>query len=346
MDNFDSVFAQIGFVPQNLDKITVRKNWYEADFEEDPIILKEVIDKSVCSDCGIPLTKNMGVYYCEGCGREEEAFDSEVPIEGNSEYNTSHDSAAPVRISGPGSYQYQKKLISSTSDYKKQQYKNTHNEMKNIVMQYAGCTVPPDVIKEASNMYYRIQQSRILRADVRKGTMAACLYKSCQRLDTVRKHKQIAEMFGIQQKDVSTGEKIIDSIIASADLRKEGDQFCFNENKQIDSFLNRFFESLNIPEVHKEFCRSLIRFTIKYRIAENTVISTKCAGVIYILAKKLDMDISREDIERNCEISKSTFARFQQSVYAEMYGKDPHKEKLRSRLIHIFKKAKIPWQQE
>jgi transcription initiation factor TFIIIB Brf1 subunit/transcription initiation factor TFIIB len=302
-------------------------------------------------------------YVCDECGRLEEDIGETVSsIEGdavgNSDYNTSSNSAAPVRITGPGSYAFQKKLISSTSNYKKQQKQNTVKQIENILYQYEGLKPLPNIVYEAACFYYQIQQHQIIRGSVRVGTMAACLYRKCIENGITRKPKEIADMFRIQQSDLSNGEKILDDLFSrgllgrvATEIEDESvrniscsiNQFYYEGGDQIDSFLNRYFETLMIAPQYLNFAKSLVRFTIKYRIADACINSSKCAGATYILSICLpSLGIERAQIEKACSISKGTFSRFSNAVFAKLTSKGPTLRKVRSRLRRIFKKNMIP----
>jgi transcription initiation factor TFIIIB Brf1 subunit/transcription initiation factor TFIIB len=320
-----------------------------------------------CEECGLEMYKLSQEYICDGCGKVDPIVGGDVDIaerggaEGVNDYNTSSNSAAPVRISGPGSYRYQRKLLSSTSNYKKQQKRNTVDQITNIVYQYDGAKPPPNVIKQAADLYYLVQQHCIKRGDVRKGTMAACVYRMCIKNGITRKPKEVADIFNIPQNELSNGEKILDKLFANGSLTgslgtltsqnseitdnaaAKVNQFYFKEHEEMSSFLSRYFESLGVPELYMHFAQRLIRFTNKYRIAESSIMSSKCAGTIYILSIKVpELDIKRDDIEKACTISKSTFSRFYQAVFNMLESTDFRLRKVRSRLRNIFKRGKVP----
>lgn len=332
----------------------------------------------ICTDCQGEMFRTSRGMECEQCGKIEDDVGNDIDMStaengngnGSSDiinsYNTSDTSATPIRISGPGGYIYQKKLVSSTSNYKKTQKKNTNDQMINCVYQYKGSTPPKNVVLEAAELYYNVQQHCIKRGEVRKGTMAACLYRICIIHNITRKPKEISDIFGIPQSELSNGEKILDDLVASGLIKiKEGGGLNIQQqtglinqdDKQMHAFLNRYFESLNIPidddgvipvgrPNYKEFACKLIRFTIKYRIAESSIMSSKCAGVVYILStKRKELQIKRDMIEQECSISKSTFSRFSQAVFGVLNSEDDTKNvKVKSRLRNLFKKYQIPIQ--
>jgi transcription initiation factor TFIIIB Brf1 subunit/transcription initiation factor TFIIB len=319
----------------------------------------ESVKNPRCSDCDVDMYKLGLEYICSECGRTEEIVGGSTDIaeknnaESVSDYNTSNNSSAPVRISGPGSYAFQRKLVSTTSNYKVQQKRNTYSQMRKIICEYKGDKPSEKIIKEACEFYYQVQQHRIKRGDVRKGTMAACLYRKCIENQVVRKPKEIASMFGIPQRELSNGEKILDELfsegllgtatdVEAGNASAGVDQFCLDEEKIAKDFLFRYFELLNIPTVHITFAYRLIRFTTSYHIAESSVVSSKCAGTVYIIAKQKSMKITKKDIITACNLSFSTFNRFYKEVVEFLHNTQPNKTRAVSRMKKIFKVGDIP----
>jgi|GEM_PF-6888822 len=349
------------------------------DIEDDRQHKKEVVRKKnimICVDCAGEMFQSPRGFECESCGQIEENNGNEVETisseNGSSDmlssYNTSSSSATPVRISGPGSVLFQRKMVGNISNYKKTQKKTTNDQMTNVVYQFKGPTPPKYVVSEAVELYYSIQQHCIKRGDVRKGTMAACLYRVCKSHDIDRKPKEIADIFGILQSELSNGEKILDDLAAKGLIQikesRHGDRPLAEQNnqtipsvdqedKQMQAFLKRYFEILNIPldeegfqpierPNYKEFACKLIKFTIKYHIADSSITSSRCAGAIYILSsRRKELHLKRDVIEKSCAISKSTFGRFSIAVANILTSTDPLYRKVRSRLRNLFKKYEI-----
>lgn len=321
-------------------------------------IKRNNINKKICSDCNIELFKSPRGLECDNCGKIE--FELEIETEGSSDisnsYNTSESSAAPIRISGPNSYLYQKHLIGNTSVYRKTQRKNTSDQINGYVYQYKDSVPPKYIIDKVIELYCNIQKYCIKRGDVRKGTMAAVAYKLCKVYNIDRKPKEISLIFGIEQSELSNGEKIVDELISSGVIFIKNDDITGNnnlsinddnDNKKINAFINRYFEVLKIPidneddipvdrPNYKQFVIRLIRFTQKYKIADDSIISSKCAGAIFIMAsRRKELSISIDQMNKECKISKSTFIRFAKSI-TDILESDV-KNKIQSRLKKIFK---------
>lgn len=354
------------------------------DGDDDPApepleALRTVVDRRrpaqqvfVCADteCGGETQPMMsgGYLVCTTCGRCEPYGGNDVVDHGGagnvSNYNSSENSAIPVTIIGPGHHAYQRKLTCVTSNYKKTQRKTTIEQMTRTVFQYQGNKIPQNLVLAAAEFYCSVQMHCIKRAKVRIGTMAACLYRVCRDNGITRKPKEIADIFGIAQNDLSGGDKILDDLVsqnlitppkvAGASANRDSG-FYYDHQTETENFLRRYFEALQIPiEVtdaagqqvkspYYEFVHSLIRFTVKYHIADNSITSSKCAGSIYILVSRCkELQIDRSRLEREFSISKSTFNRFSKAVFEELRNEDPEKKKVRSRLRNIFRKYGVP----
>ena len=67
-----------------------------------------------------------------------------------------------------------------------------------------ACTNLPDtVLKDAKTMYKKFNEGKLTRGAVRSGIKANCVLYACRLAQTPRTTKEIAEMFGIQCKDIS-----------------------------------------------------------------------------------------------------------------------------------------------
>lgn len=276
-------------------------------------------------------------YVCDKCGFIEHNM-VEVDVE---HHGVSSNAAVPMRIQGPRSQKHQRKLTGQTSDYRIAQKRATLEQMIAYVHRYQGNKVPMNVIEDAAKYYYAMQERHIIkRGSVREGIMASCMYRKCREYGVARKPKEIIAIFGVSQSELSQGEKILDDLHARGLLPR---LLMSSEEAQARSFVVRYLEALRIPKENETFATRLVRFTIKYNIAESSITSSKCAGAIYFLAEKYkDLNITREQIAAKCAISKSTFIRFHGAICAVLADKDPLKKPVRARLRQIFKRNQVP----
>lgn len=329
----------------------------EQVVEEKPIIVIPMEEKFICEFCTIPMISAPGGgMRCKQCGYldESEAFDLDVGNECLAEqYNTSENSAMATRVVGPGK-NGQRVLHSSPgpNGNRNIQHRETVNRIAAIVLR-KDQSISQKVISDAADLFCQVQQHQVLRGGVRKGTQAACLYRVCAPNRISRNIREIAQLFDVDQSEVSNGDKILDELYASGLITKTYHEEDQTEEMQISDLLLRYFNCLDMAERCRStgidignvrtFCTRLVRFTKVYRIAEGSVINSKCIGSIYVLSQQLpELKIDRDTIEKKCKISKSTFNRFGKSIAMELRNAEASHEHVRGRLRQVFKSHNIP----
>lgn len=319
---------------------------------------ERVESEQICQTCGV-------VESIEGGGDDGGGGISTLSI---GSYNTSSESANPVRVTGPGGMLLQKKLMCTVSDYEKTKFKNTIKSMINITQKYTECLIPMDVVKLAANRYYEVQcVGTIKRGNVHSGAMATCLMRTCDQSGIHKKREVFAKMFKIDLSDLSAGEKLIDTYVAEGRIKKDDFQVPNPENTNIGAYIVQYFLNLRIPlppnvgdtgcsnanisvgdtgtgsDKYYAFVKRLIEFTIKFRIADNSVEYSKCAGAIHVIVSRCpELSIEADQIAKECSISKSTFKRFSNTITDLLTTSDERKIRLKKKLLHLFNKFGIP----
>jgi Transcription factor TFIIB repeat len=347
--------------------------------ECDMIMEKDQFDNGltgyVCGKCG-----KQGEYCYENV---IDASDLLSTGNESSNYNTSSGSSIPLTIMGPGGKAQKRGIISNNASYKKTQERTTRSQIQNTLSGTdSGQRIPEDIIRDAANLFLHIQEKKIiLRGGRRRGTMAACLDRKCRQRGLPRKCGEIARMFQIDRETLSVGHRILDGFLENGIIG--GDEINFKDYDgeiEIIGYINRYFKSLGIPlddghgnygdmsvdfmeekaagglehidafsgknghPNYKQFSLDLINFTRQFKIADTSMDSSKCAGVIYIVAMRFsELKISTENIERECDISKSTFCKFSREVDKILNTDEEHSQKCKRKLHHLFKKYDIPW---
>lgn len=332
---------------------------------------KQISKTHVC-DCGGNMYKSRSgtEFVCADCGSidiivggniEDIAGVSNISM---SNYNTSSDSATPIKVSGPGSNQLQRKLQCKTSEYNKVQYRELLRLIENSVAK-SKYNIPKNVVNDTAEMYHEIQKLHIIkRGSVFHGAMCACMGKMCDRHGVSRKRRELISIFGIQPSDLSHGEKLIEYMRSTGRLdRKWFPNEIKVESSRIKGFLISYFIDLKIPlpediapasqpddftitlahPNYYGFVERLIRFSIKFKIAMSSVASSKCAGALYLLATRCpELKITVQKISKVCDISISTFKRYYTVMQDLLNTNDVQKKRLRNKLRHLFHKYQIP----
>jgi hypothetical protein len=116
----------------------------------------------------------------------------------------------------------------------------------------------------------------------------------------------------------------------------------------MQNFLRRYFELMGIPVYDEtgiskvfQFANMLGYFTLKFKTTEASIPSSKCAGIIYILAICYPGRIQEQSIKEYCMISKGTYSRFSNVIMRLLLNKDPKYTRLRRKLRRLFIRYEI-----
>lgn len=185
--------------------------------------IKLVINKNVCGECnGVKVFTPEGLPVCSTCGLVEDRFIDESPewTSGVSEDGKVND---PSRCGNPNSnpelfsQAWGKGTVVATTMSSKYELKrmakiNFHMSMnhkdRSLFHAYkdideACHTLPESILKDAKMMYKKFDDSKLTRGAVRTGIKGNCVLYACRLAKVPRTTKEIADMFGIQSKDMS-----------------------------------------------------------------------------------------------------------------------------------------------
>lgn len=292
-----------------------------------------------CYSCGGILRTKDNVMICQQCGLEIQGVvvstQEDECVTTSQDANVNDKGFISMKIIGKGAYGYNRNLLKNCADYTRYRKMTTLKEMHNWNSQSTGNQLPKNVINEANDMFATIKEHNyVFRKDVKKGVQGACLYYACHLNGISRTPAEIAKIVGIAEKFLSAGDRHL------RDLNERGIISIPAKVDAIQSYVNRYFELLKIPDKYKQFVLDLIhqadddRLHVQYDSKSNT----KCIGTIFMLIDRipsLRKTIDKERIEKECDISKTTFVKYY-TMLCKFYR----------RFIHIFAKHKIPLKSE
>jgi len=290
--------------------------------------------ESCCESCsGIQQIFN-NVLICTVCGLETKqlaiSFDDTTTSVVN-DSNVNDKGYMSMRVTGKGSYGYNRNLLKSCANYSQYRKINTLKEMHNWNAQSTGMKLPKNVMDEANNMFAKIKEKGyVYRKDVKKGVQSACLYYACYNNGISKTPNEIAQIAQIAEKFHSAGDRIL------RDLNERGIIDLPNKINPIIDYVERYFELLGIPKKYKDFVLDIIERADrdKLHVLCDSKNNTKCIGAIYMLIDRvpeLRKAIDKDKIDKECEISKTTFIKYF-SLLCKYYRK----------FVPIFAKHKIP----
>ncbi len=203
----------------------------------DTLLHKENVEKPVninfCRECsGIKLITREGLPTCSDCGLIDSYFIDDT-AEWTSGMNDDGKVNDPSRCGNPNSnpelfsQHWGKGTIistqhSSTYENKRMAKINFHMSMnhkdRSLFHAYrdideACHTLPEVVLKDAKMMYRKFNEEKLTRGAVRLGIKANCVLYACRLAKHPRTTKEIADMFGIQSKDISRTTQMFKEVI-------------------------------------------------------------------------------------------------------------------------------------
>jgi transcription initiation factor TFIIB len=181
------------------------------------------VNRNFCRECsGVKIITREGLPTCSECGLVEDNYidDTAEWTSGVTDDGRVND---PARCGNPNpnpelfSQNWGKGTVistqkSSTYENKRMAKINFHMSMnhrdRSLFHAYrdideACYTLPDSILKDAKMMYRKFNEGKLTRGAVRLGIKANCVLYACRLAQFPRTTKEIAEMFGIQSKDIS-----------------------------------------------------------------------------------------------------------------------------------------------
>ncbi len=292
---------------------------------------------NLCPTCNIAETEEIdNVFYCKSCGLER---DVQSAVEDNNSssfgnYNVNTDYSLSFKMIGKNAFNYNKNMMSASSDYTKQAKSNILKEYMNII-EGSSISISKNVILLSTNLFLEIKNasSEVYRKDTKKGIMAVCLYNTCYHNEMAKTIPEIISIFKITLKIYNNGDKKIREL-------KEKKIIVFEDINTTEDHLERYLELLKIDKKWKVFILEIIEKanSAKLHIIYDTKQDTRCIGVIYLLCDRHPdyKHITKEVIEKICSSSKNTFTKYCNNVIYNFYKK----------YRNIFKKYGVPMKKE
>jgi transcription initiation factor TFIIIB Brf1 subunit/transcription initiation factor TFIIB len=321
--------------------MTTKPSQSFIDLDNDFSVIKPAIDKSpmVCKTCNIDLVTYRNVLICNQCGLEiadtAGATDEQYSSSISSDCNVNDKGFMSMKIVGKGGYGNNRSLLRSCAQYGQYRKMNTLKDMHNWNSQSTGKHVPKNVIEEACAMFAKIKdKGKVYRKDVKKGVLSACIYYACYNNGISKTPNEIATIMGIQEKFHSAGDRIL------RDLNERGIIALPDKIDPIIDYVERYMEILNIPKFHKQFVLDIIHVADKEKlhVLSDSKNNTKCIGAIYLLIDRvaeLRKTVDRDKIDKECEISKTTFLKYY-NLICKFYRK----------FVPVFVRHRVPMKRE
>jgi transcription initiation factor TFIIIB Brf1 subunit/transcription initiation factor TFIIB len=292
----------------------------------------KIIKFNVCPKCNIEGKISDGTIQCESCGLttfidgESDKFSLSV----EQDHNTSNNSFMSFNFVGKNSYCYQRSFLKTCANYSSFRKNNNRKDLYNYNYQYDGKKIPKNAIKLAIELFSKIKEEKyVFRGNGKKGVLGACLFYACVMNNITKTPREISAIMEIEERFLSQGDRTIH------ELNEKGVISIPTILRPLQDYLDQYFPALGIPEKYKTFVFDLIDRAEKknIHIQNDSRTTTKSIGAIYLLTMRIKelKHINKDQIVKECGISKSTFIRYYNLLILNYKVLKP-----------VFKKYKIP----
>ena len=143
----------------------------------------------------------------------------------------------------------------------------------------------------------------IIRGKNRISLIAACILNSCRKKDKTRSPKEIAELFGLKNTEITKGYKIFQKL-----AKIKGIDINFNTTKP-EHFIVRFCEELKIKTNYAKQAIQIANNAMKLQIAAVHTPLSIATGSLYLMIFINNLQIQKKTIAEKFNVSQVTIAK-------------------------------------
>jgi transcription initiation factor TFIIIB Brf1 subunit/transcription initiation factor TFIIB len=307
--------------------------WSQVDTLCGPKPREQTINKHVCRECsGIKVYSPEGLPTCSECGLVEDRFvdDTAEWTSGMTDDGKIND---PSRCGNPnpnpelfsqnwGKGHIIQTTYSSTYETKRMAKINFHMSMnhrdRSLFHAYkdideACHMLPESILKDAKMMYKKFNGEKLTRGAVRLGMKANCVLYACRLANVPRTTKEIADMFGIQSKDLSRTTQMFQEAIVGETKK----------NYVTKSFdvMSRLLNAFDVTRDERLKCNRMCNATNECADLMSKTPNSIASAIIYIV---LGSRISKGELCEKCSVSIPTLNKIEVIIKKHLEANDAH----------------------
>ena len=301
----------------------------------DSLLPKQTEEKPVnihiCRECsGTKIISPEGLPTCSECGLVDDRFidDTAEWTSGMTDDGKVND---PSRCGNPNpnpelfSQNWGKGTVistqrSSTYENKRMAKINFHMSMnhkdRSLFHAYkdideACNTLPDSILKDAKMMYKKLNNIKLTRGAVRLGIKANCVLYACRLAQFPRTTKEIAEMFGIQSKDISRTTQMFQDTIAGKTEK--------NYVTKAFDVMNRLLNSFEVTRDERFRCNKMCNATEDCVDLMSKTPNSVASAIIHIV---LGSKVTKVEMCEKCSVSIPTLNKIEGIIKKHLEVKD------------------------
>lgn len=296
--------------------------WSDVDRLLNKPTVRKPINTHICNCGGVKVFTREGMPVCSSCGVIQEHYIDDGPewTSGVTEDGKVKDAS---RCGNPNpnpelfSDAWGKGTVISTKNTSNYENKrmakiNFHQSMnhtdRSLFHAYrdideACHTLPESVLKDAKMMYRKFNVEKLTRGAVRLGIKANCVLYACRLSNIPRTTKEIADMFGIQSKDISrTTQMFKDTLLGNT------------KKNYVTKPFNVMQRLLNSFEVTREQRLECNKMCSKLEACADLMSKTPNSVASVIIYIVMNGSLSKNAISDKCSVSIPTINKIENII--------------------------------
>ena len=166
--------------------------------------------------------------------------------------------------------------------------------------------IPGCIIDKASLMYKLVCDENIKRGVARRSLIAACIWYALKAKNLSRSTKEIADLFDIDVKRLTSGCKDF------TERMQKVDRIYLNNTLRPTStkdYINRYSIKLGIPDNYKDIILRISEIIEKLGIVTKNTPQSIAVSSIYLISIHYNLNYSKKTLNDVCEISEVTISK-------------------------------------
>eukprot|EP00798_Chlamydomonas_sp_ICE-L_P000747 gene747-2164_t len=156
--------------------------------------------------------------------------------------------------------------------------------------------IPQIILEEAKGVYKKASSVKVTRGDNRKAIITCSMYMACKLNHVPRSCKEIGELFGVSNKIVIRGCKLIESRVDDLEV----------STSRPEDYIRRFSSKLQMGEIERAFTQHIVDNIVESDLVCDFMPTSVAAGALYMTNLELNVGLSRADIAQAWYLSVST----------------------------------------
>jgi len=171
-------------------------------------------------------------------------------------------------------------------------------------------TLPDTVLKDAKMMYRKFNDEKLTRGAVRLGIKANCVLYACRLAQFPRTTREIADMFGIQSKDISRTTQIFKDTIMGITEK--------NYVTKSYDVMQRLLNSFEISRENRLRCNKMCAATDDCVELMSKTPNSVASAIIYIV---LGPGVTKAQVCEKCSVSVPTLNKIENIIKKHLEAK-------------------------